>query len=25
LLKDQPIKKLCLPQDHHEKRLIWKI
>jgi calcineurin-like phosphoesterase family protein len=22
LLKDQPIKKLCLPQDHHEKRLI---
>jgi hypothetical protein len=22
LLKDQPIKKLCLPKDHHEKRLI---
>ena len=22
LLKNQPIKKLCLPQDHHEKRLI---
>jgi calcineurin-like phosphoesterase family protein len=22
LLNDQPIKKLCLPKDHHEKRLI---
>ena len=22
LLKNQPIKKLCLPKDHHEKRLI---
>lgn len=22
LLKDRPIKKLCLPKDHHEKRLI---
>ena len=21
LLKDQPIKKLCLPKDHHEKRI----
>jgi len=22
LLKNQPIKKLCLPKDHHEKRLL---
>jgi calcineurin-like phosphoesterase family protein len=22
LLSDRPIKKLCLPKDHHEKRLL---